>query len=155
MMETLAIMFIFFILVAMGMGTYYGFKKSSIIQEREDLFAKKAIDVSIKVSFMPELACTRGEAELKSNCIDVNKLIHLKDLMKDKEFQDYFFDLFSYANVTVEQIYPEKKEYVIYEFPKPNWTEVSETPFVVVLKDDKKTIGNEHRFGVLHVEVFR
>jgi hypothetical protein len=126
------------------------------------------------VLFIPELACTRGEAELEDNCFDVLKLNHIYQLMQENP--DYYFHLFSFAKIYVDQMYPapegsdsddenqiliddfdrdgtNEKRWVIYDNVKADWTYREQTPFIVSLRDPTNA-NAPYSYGVLMVEVY-
>ena len=53
MSETIAVMFIFFILVVFGLIFYFKFSTIAAQQAEEELFGQKAIDTTTKVIFLP------------------------------------------------------------------------------------------------------
>ncbi|MFC1686856.1 hypothetical protein ACFL0E_00680 [Nanoarchaeota archaeon] len=168
MSETIAVLFIFFVLVFFGIIFYYKYSKISFQEKQEELLGKKATEITLKTLFLPELICSRGEAEQEDNCFDMMKLRQIEDVFKDG-FSDYYFDLFPYSNITVTQVYPKKDgkpiEWNLYDKPKTkkddtgkqvkDWTRVEKTYFVVTLKDELKTEAEgQHAFGYLTVGVY-
>ncbi len=99
--------------------------------------------------FLPEVACTRGE-EAESFCLDLMKLRHV-DLS-----DNYYFELFSYANITITELYPKKEVFTLYERVPKNFSKSSPTFFVVTLKDEKEGYlgAPAYKYGFLKVEVF-
>lgn len=158
MSETIAVMFIFFVLVVFGIVFYYKYSQISFKEKQEELMGARAIDITLKSLFLPELICSRGEAEPEDNCFDMMKL---RQLIWDEEgvfsnhFEEYYFDLFPYTNIIVERLYPEPYEkWILYEKIKPDWTRKEATHFVVTLKDETKQEEDEYSFGVLTIEVY-
>jgi len=76
MTETIAILFIFFVLVFFGILFYYKYSQVSLKQEKEELLGKRAIETTLKALFLPELICSNGEAEPEDNCVDMLKVRH-------------------------------------------------------------------------------
>ncbi len=104
MTETIAVIFIFFILLVFAI-IFYGRYQKVAFQEKQELdFANKAIEITTKVLFLPELTCSKGEAEKEDYCFDMLKLRYLKGLSEAN--LDYYFDLFSYSQIFVYEIYP-------------------------------------------------
>ena len=105
MTETIAILFIFFLLIIFAL-IFYGRYQKIAFQEKQELdFSNKAIEITTKVLFLPELKCTVGESEPEDYCFDMLKLRHIKDI-SDIYLEDYYFDLFSYSKIVVHEIYP-------------------------------------------------
>ena len=156
MTETIAVLFIFFVLIAFGLIFYYQYQKVSFKEKQAELFANKAMDTTLKTLFLPELACSKGEAEPEANCFDLMKLRHANQTIKD-HLADYYFDLFSYAKISVNQTYPHPELWIIYD-KKPNQLNqlnsnlnYEPTFFVVTLKDE---IEGSYGFGFIEVGVY-
>lgn len=154
MTETIAILFIFFILLLFGIIFYYKYQQTAFQQEQEELLGARAMETTLKVIFMPELSCSRGEAEPEDNCVDILKLQEANTVLQ-KYIDSYYFELFSYATITVHQVYPENKEWVLYEKLKPDYTRKEPTFFVVTLRDELAARDQaRYNFGYISVEVY-
>jgi len=156
MSETIAVMFIFFVLVVFGIIFYYNYSKVAAKEKQAELLGSKAMDVTLKSLFLPELICSRGEAEPEDNCFDMMKLRQVNKTFME-HFGEYYFDLFPYTTITVEKIYPgPKKNWTLYDKPKPDWQNKEATYFVVALRDNDPSNpgGYIYTFGVLRVEVY-
>lgn len=148
--ETVAVLFIFFILIVFGMIFYSKYQQISFKEKSEELVASKAMDTTLRILFLPELICSRGDAEPEDNCLDAMKLRHANETMR-VHAEDYYFDLLSYATITVTQLYPEEKEFILYDKPKPEYTKREPTYFVVSVRDD---MVGDYGFGYVKVEVY-
>ncbi len=161
MTETVAILFIFFVLVLFGIIFYYKFQQISLQDKQEELLAARAMDTTLRVLFLPELSCTNGDTEPEDNCIDLAKLKHAKSIFTEK-LNAYYFDIFSYARITVYQTFPDPQEtYELYLKEKPAVDEegnpipidTETTYFVVTLKDELSGIPGETHYGYGYVKV--
>jgi hypothetical protein len=172
MMETMGVLFIFFILILFSLVFYFKYQEISFNEKQEELIAKRAMDTTLKILFLPELQCSAGEAEAVDNCIDLMKLRALEGSM-DQYLNDYYFNIFSYSNIYVQMIYPGKKRWAIYDNPKvkindlgeeiKDRTNVEPTYFIVTIMDEvhgnpdsedfKKSQG-VYSLGYLAVEVY-
>lgn len=148
--ETVAVLFIFFVLIIFGMIFYSKYQQVSFKEKSEEFVASRAMDTTLRILFLPELVCSRGEAEQEDNCIDLMKLRHANEIMQDHA-QDYYFDMMSYATITVTELFPEEKTFVLYDQPKPNYTKKEPTYFVVSLRDD---VRQKYGFGYVKVVVY-
>lgn len=148
--ETVAVLFIFFILVVFGIIFYSKYQQISFKEKSEELVASQAMDTTLRILFLPELICSRGDAEPEDNCLDAMKLRHANDTLRD-HVEDYYFDLLSYASITVTQLYPEEKEFILYDQPKPDYRKKEPTYFVVSVRDEM--VGS-YGFGYVKVEVY-
>ena len=102
MMETIAIIFIFFVLVLFGIIFFYQYSKVSINERNEQFFAERAMRTTLKVLFMPELICT-DHGRIEQNCFDVMKLKSAEPIIREN-LENYYFNLFSYADITIYQL---------------------------------------------------
>lgn len=153
MSETIAVLFIFFVLVVFGIIFYVKYSQIAAEERQEELLGMKAMDITIKSLFLPELICSRGEAEPYDNCIDLLKLKHACEIFKDHT-EDYYFNLFSYSKINITQVYPTPGEWILYEKEKPDWENRELSHFVVSLRDETKDGKGEFSFGVLTIEVY-
>ncbi len=159
MSETIAVLFIFFILVLFGSIFYYKYSEVSFNQQQDELFARRAIDTTTKTLFLPELLCSKGDAEAEQFCFDMMKLKSAESVFADNK--NYYFNMFSYAKITVKQYYPEVPDggtdtWTIYDNQKPDTTKTKPTYFIVTLKDESQQSNGEptYGFGVVTVEVY-
>lgn len=155
MSETIAVMFIFFVLILFGIVFYYKYSQIAYKEKQEEILGARAMEITLKTLFLPELICSRGVAELEDNCFDLIKLRQVNKTFKDN-FGDYYFHLFPYTNISVQEIYPGNQTWTLYEKEKPAWEAKERTYFVVTLKDEIKgeeRLG-EYGLGVLTVEVY-
>ncbi len=151
MTETIAVLFIFFVLITFGIIFYYQYQKVAFKEKQAELFASRAIDTTSLTLFMPELRCTKGEAEPEANCFDLMKLRYVNHTL-NQHLADYYFEMFSYAKITVNKTYPLPSElWVLYEKKPEQFENYEPTYFVMTLKDDREGI---YGFGHLEVGVY-
>ena len=164
MTETIAVMFIFFVLILFGIIFYSKYSEVAYQEKQAELMGKKAVEITSKTIFLPELICSRGSAEPELYCLDILKLNQIPKTFKNN-FGDYYFDLFPNTKISVEEIYPGNSSWVLYDKPKKtklsNGTFVTsqqkeETHFLLTLKDEVggKEKKGEYGFGVLTVGVY-
>lgn len=173
MTETIGVMFIFFVLIAFGLLFYFQYQKGAIKEKEIEMLADRAMDTTALTLYLPELACSKGDAEPEGNCFDLMKLRSLNNTaMFDRYSNQYYFDIFSYSKITIKQLYPENYTWVLYNKPKTrivetengtqviaDWTIKEPTYFVVVLKDESVTESNPtlepiYNYGYMQVEVY-
>lgn len=167
MTETIAVLFIFFILVILGVVFYAKFQQVSAKQQGEEQIATKALSTTMKVLFLPELTCSHGKAEPEDFCFDLMKVRQAQS--PNGVFQqndDYYFNLFSYSTISIHQLYPETGQYVLYDRPKVrmldngttvfDWTRKEPSFFVITLRDDRQREGGKDKyyFGYLEVDLY-
>jgi len=161
MTETIGVMFIFFILIALGLVFYYQYQQYAFKEKEQVLLQTRAVETTLRALFLPELLCSKGEAESEEHCIDMLKAesLALGITDADLERREYYFNLFSYATISVVQLYPPSAldseshpaPLLIYNWPKEEYKSKENTFFVVALRDE--TIGG-YSFGYLQVEVY-
>lgn len=163
MTETIAILFIFFVLIVFGIIFYYQYQKVALEDKKEELLASRAIDTTIRALYMPELICTKGDAEPEDNCLDMMKLRYADQIFKEN-INEYYYHIFSFAKVTVVQLYPQEFEIVLYDKEKikvldsgevvPNWENIEPTYYVITLKDEIFDGRPHYGYGYFKVEVY-
>ncbi|MBU1623129.1 MAG: hypothetical protein KJ597_06150 [Nanoarchaeota archaeon] len=154
MTETIAVLFIFFVLILFSIIFYYQYQKVSFKEKQEELFATRAMDLTLRTLFLPELICSKGDAEPEANCFDLMKLRHVNQTFYD-HLNDYYFELFSFSKIIVHQYYPEpEEEWVLYD-KKPEKEDLQYDPtyFVLTLKDEAEG-ETQYKYGYLEVGVY-
>lgn len=154
MTETIAILFIFFILLLFGIIFYYHYSKGAIKEQHQELTEARALDTTVRVLFLPELLCSRGEAEKEENCLDLMKLRQFDGVVQ-QHLEEYYFHLFSYGKIAVYSLYPEQKEWIVYDKKRDESKGYTPTFFVISLRDD--VAGGEeplYSFGYIEIGVY-
>ena len=107
MTETVAVLIVFFILLMFGLLFYTRFQKSSLDEQRAEFASERSITISLTAMLLPELRCSKGDNVAIRDCIDMYKLDIAQQKMQQE--RDYYFDLFGFGRITVEEYYPEQK----------------------------------------------
>lgn len=157
MTETIAVLFIFFVLLLFGMIFYYRYQSTAIQEQKEELLAERAMSTTLRVLFLPELMCTQFTAEPIDNCIDGLKLRQLEnDGVIQSHVEDYYFELFSYATVTIYEMVPGGNfiPHVIYDKPKPDSQNIESTFFVITVREQFPNRPEEFHYGYIEVKVY-
>ncbi len=151
--ESVAVMFIFFVLVLFGIMFYYKYSQIAMVEKEERLVDERAIDMTLRTLFLPELMCTRGKAEPEDNCVDMMKVRHVNNTF---QYFDYYFNLFGYAKIVVYETYPGNNNWVLYDRQRINTSmEYRPTFFIVTLKDEASNLVEaDYRFGYLEVGIY-
>lgn len=145
--ETIAILFIFFILVAFGFIFYMRIYSSSMRTQYEKSTDLMAIEVTQKASFLPELQCSKKNI-VSDNCIDLFKLESADAIISENQID--YYDLFFGSEIVVEEIYPDKKQWTIYNNTLNDTSSIF-TPVPILLYN---TTSNDYYFGVLTIKYF-
>jgi len=148
MFETIAILVVFFFLVGFGLIFYSRIVQVTSSAKQDEATILKSIQVAEEVFFLPEIQCSKyGNPE--DNCIDLYKLDAFKALISSNKV--YYFELFGYNEITINEIYPEKNNWQLYNNPKPSYSDKIQTQFPVAIHNP---ISDEYSFGVLYVNVY-
>ncbi|MBD3163796.1 hypothetical protein GF323_01225 [Candidatus Woesearchaeota archaeon] len=154
MMETVAVLFIFFLIVAIGLIFYSRIYTSNISDKLEEFGELARVQTVQIASSLPELQCSEGNI-VTTNCIDMLKLEYGSSIILSN--QEDYFDIFGYANLTVKRIFPasnsgEKSSWQIYDYPKPQYT--SKAPMFLPISLYEPIQKNNY-FGLMIIEVYR
>tara|TARA_Y100000294_G_C8533947_1_gene328211 strand:- start:650 stop:1129 length:480 start_codon:yes stop_codon:yes gene_type:complete len=148
MLETISVLAIFFVLVMLGLIFYSKALTSSIGTDKEESIQLDAIRISQKISFLPELQCSQQNI-VKDNCIDVQKLEAMPEIIKENEVP--YFDQLSFSRIIVNEIYPGENEWVLYDRPLNDYNHKIATNIPISIFDP---IENKNAFGIINVETF-
>lgn len=102
--ETIAVLFVFFILIIMGFVFYANVIKGSLVSEKEEVSQFASVGIAQRVMFLPEIQCSEDNI-VTDSCIDSLKLRAAEKVMGENKA--YYFDLFEYSDINISQIYPQ------------------------------------------------
>lgn len=142
--ETIAVLFIFFILIAIGFIFYTKIFKSNLETEKEEFSQAKSIAIAQRVMFMPELQCSDDNI-VKENCIDILKLQPAKQIIEDNAV---YYDLLEFSDIIITQIYPNQGEWDLYSRTTKDFKNNFTTNVPISLFNP---ITKEYGFGVLTI----
>jgi len=147
--ESIAILFIFFILMIFGFVFYMNIMKGSAKIDVEENIQLKAVGIAQKASFLPELQCSKDNVRVE-DCIDKYKLGAVEKLLDDNNV--YYYDLFEFSNISVRKIYPGTEENWNLYGNKPTEFRNRLSTFIPVSIFDPT--DKSYGFGILTVEVY-
>ncbi len=147
--ETIAVLFIFFILIGIGAIFYVRIYKSNLEITKYEHSQSKSVTIAQRVIFMPELQCSE-EKVVKDNCIDILKLEAAKNVINSNEI--YYYDLLEFSEINITQEYPSftnVPEWTVYsrKIDKPSSSFVTYVP-ISLYNPTTRTYG----FGILSIE---
>ena len=148
MTETIAVLLIFFVLLLFGVVFYYQYEKSALKEQQQEIVNARTITTIVKTLFLPELICSRGEAEVEDNCLDMMKLRHANETIVRHKV-NYYFPLLGYSRITVHILYPAGQTITLYDQPKNSTTGYTPTYLVVTLRDQ-----DQYSFGYVEAGVY-
>lgn len=144
--ETIAVLFVFFILVIVGFIFYVKVIKGNIETENEEFSQLRSVGIAQRVMFLPELQCSEDNIII-DNCIDLLKLDAARDTIKQNEL--YYFDILEFSDINIIQIYPNEDKWNIYSRKTEEFKSKFITNVPISLYD---STTRKHGFGVLTIE---
>lgn len=155
--ETIAVLFVFIILVVIAFVVYSGFEKSKIKQNAEEKIGLSADEIALRVMFLPELSCTKENIP-EYHCFDSIKLEKSSEIMRQNWL--LYQSLFLESNISALVIYSplgediKPAEYIVYSNVPKNATTKIQTIVPITIFNATAEKGYEFSFGLLKVEVY-
>ena len=84
MLETIAVLAVFFILVILGFVFYTKMYKSGVEEEKEETIELSAVKIAQRAATLPELQCSENDV-VRDNCVDRLKLYAAEYIMQSQE----------------------------------------------------------------------
>ncbi|MBW2996772.1 hypothetical protein KY349_00355 [Candidatus Woesearchaeota archaeon] len=148
--ETIAIMFVFFIILIVGAVFYMNLQRTSVRQEIAEAYELRAVELAQTISFLPEAQCTESNV-VRASCFDIYKLIGLSKVTATPKGLNVYQNDFGTTTIKLIQIYPEGGEWVLYDNPKADFTSAPVTHIPISLYN---TTSDIYYFGVLEVTTY-
>ncbi len=139
--ETVSVIFVFFILLGIGIIFYGNMQKTGIEKEAQRNMELRALNAAEQAQSLPELQCSTSNVAVEK-CIDQIKLEEVALLKPD------YFGSFGFGEITVSQIYPEANQWTVYRNPKSGFKTKLSIQIPVLIS------GTEQKFGILTVSVY-
>ena len=110
MAETIAILFVFFILIIIGVVVYGIYQRFTLKKTAEEIEESQIVNIAKNVPFLAEIRCPTAAREV-TNCIDISKLQAFKEFIKESvdnpKIRSHYLELLGNSNLTVIEIYPD------------------------------------------------
>ncbi len=150
--ETISVLFIFFILLGMGLVFYGNAATASIQKETQKNMELRALNAAEQAQNLPELACSTNNIAIEK-CFDQIKLDQVQAPIMKARLEPSYFESFGYARITVTQIYPgvNPATWTIYDKPKPKFKTTIAIQIPVTISD---AVAKQNKFGILTVNVY-
>ena len=103
MNEIIVVMFIFFVILLIGLIFYFKSQVSSVKSDIESVSDTELKNIMDKVTAMPELRCSQEEFK-DDVCFDFNSFMSFKDFADDGGNKAYYFGLFKNNRIRLEYI---------------------------------------------------
>ncbi len=148
--ETIAILFIFFILLIVGAVFYVNLQKTTITRDIAQAYELRAVEIAQTISFLPEAQCTESNV-VKASCFDLYKLIGLSRVAQSPLGKDLYSKEFGTTTIKLIKQYPLGGEWILYDNPKEEFISAPKTNIPIMLYN---TTSEKYYFGVLEVTTY-
>ena len=150
MLETIAVLAVFFILIII-FYVFYSNAAVDVDKEKDRMKQLETVKVMKQISSLIEVQCSE-RGVVKDSCIDLLKANAASKIMQNAENKEFYFDKFGFSRITMKQIYPEIKDIaVIYDNFLQDYSSRDISNLPVSLYDP---IKNEYYFGAIALEIF-
>ncbi|MBU0461888.1 MAG: hypothetical protein KJ574_04860 [Nanoarchaeota archaeon] len=149
--ETIAILFIFFLLIVVGAVFYVRIKAVSVSREVTEFKDVRAVELSQTISFMPEFQCTEVNV-VEPSCFDLYKLKAMEKVSKDSENKAFYLRELGNVLIEILQVYPPGATIVPYNNTPGNFTLASQSNVPISLFN---VTGQRYYFGVLRITTYQ
>ena len=154
MTETIGIIIVFSIIIILALLFFTRIQTNSAEQQKILVSGEKAVSISFSALFLPELECTKGGSDDIKDCIDTLKADAAAEVIT--AHPEYYFKLFGYSSIIIQEIYPNPQERILYEKtrdgqPPTEETQKARTPIPVSLYDP---VTGTYAFGVLTIDSY-
>lgn len=143
-LESVAVLIIFFILLVIGSSIYFGIQNSKVSKELRVQESVEVLRAGIKLQSLTELDCSFASAHT-INCFDLYKLQAFSDLVKEEGIPDFYYSMFGSAVINVSVLFPFEKSFVIYDIHPEKFTSLIKKRMPVLIYDP---IHSKYYFGV-------
>ena len=159
MMETIAVLLVFLILLSFVVVFYANMSTSSQGSDQADKANLQAIQIAQLISYMPEFQCSSRNIIIE-NCFDILKMQAFMNYTTTTDggqnaLDTSYFDLFAYSHIVVQGIYPDDdSEWTVYS-RQPSATRYNnQTVFIPVSLFNATAPGDSrYMFGLLNITV--
>jgi hypothetical protein len=154
--EHVIVLFIFFILLIFAVVFFSRIQSIKTEKKVGVDIETRALQIAQRVLFLPELQCTRANAEVFPNCYDEHSAKSVGLLAKSGQNTEYYRAAFGYSVITIKKIFPvQEEEIVIYNDTKPDFRSITPTNVPITLCDFTSELAKEDcSFAVLTVSVY-
>ena len=161
--ETVLVLVVFFFLLATGLMIYRSFARQGDISRSAKALEIHALSIAQFASTLPELQCSSGNV-MQDNCVDLLKAQAFAKVMAANQGAGLLYaDIFQFANISVERVYPDPPEtYNIYSREPSagvSSKEVIQYPIIIYNplagRGTCMSLSGACDFGMLVVEVYR
>jgi len=150
MFETIAVLVVFFFILIFGVSFYFVIQRSSYNRQVERNAQLLSVQISQKVSDLPELDCALTGIRI-DNCVDQVKLNKLNEALENDTKKLVYFNVLGYSEVVVRQIYPSGDDLEIYSRLPNSFSSAYKNKIPVLLYDP---VEEKYGFAALEVTTY-
>ncbi|MBI4140579.1 hypothetical protein HY485_01945 [Candidatus Woesearchaeota archaeon] len=148
MFETIGVLIVFFILLAIGMSVYFFLQKTSYAKDIEHARQLEALALMQKMLYLPELDCNFLQTT-QDNCIEKLKLEALRDLLqRDANAKQDYYPTFGRSAIKIVPVYPTGNDITLYQNTPQKYKQMFKTHTPIILKD---TVNNINTFAYIEI----
>ena len=147
MFETMAVLIVFFVLLGIGFIFYTKVVKSNIESGTEEISQSKSVAIAQRVMFLPEVQCSEDNVA-RENCIDTKKLDAAISIINNPANQLYYYDLFEFSEIKIDEIYPGSQHWDLYSRTASDYKNKFQTRVPVTLFDP---VTKTSKFGIIGI----
>ncbi|MFQ5475144.1 MAG: hypothetical protein ACE5DM_04875 [Candidatus Nanoarchaeia archaeon] len=149
--ETIAILFIFFLLLVVGAVFYVKIKAVSVSRDISEFRDVRAVELSQTISFLPEFQCTEVNV-VEPGCFDIYKLMAMEKVSQEPEHKAFYLRELGQVLIEVIKIYPSGGVIVPYNNSPGNFSLASQSNVPVALFN---VSSGQYYFGVLRITTYK
>ena len=148
MMETVAVLIVFFILIAFGIIFFGNMMKGKIDITKLEHSELRLIELSEKVVSLPELQCSEDNIA-ETNCIDLLKLEAAGPILLANRIT--YFEILGFSEIFIEEVYPGNDTYPVYSNIPDDYIEKIPSYVPVSVKHP---LEKEYGFGMMTITLY-
>ncbi|MBI4141409.1 hypothetical protein HY484_00620, partial [Candidatus Woesearchaeota archaeon] len=115
MFETIGVLIVFFILLAIGMSIYFFLQKASYAKDTEHTRQLEALSLIQKILYLPELDCNFLQTT-QDNCVEKLKAETLRDLLQiNANIKRDYYPTFGRSSIIMVPVYPSNQIINLYQ----------------------------------------
>ncbi len=156
MFESIGVLLVFFFLVGFGLQFYTNIQLQDLDRAKKEFSEVTSIEIASKITNFPSLYCSEHNVR-KTSCIDIEKATIWQDKISEVEgFQSFIINELPPSTLFLNQMYPTKQQWVLYN-DTPQFTNESRVTYIdtVIPVTLFNSTSRLHNFGVLVVRLYQ
>lgn len=153
--ESIFIVIFILIIIIFGIVFYSGAQKEETIQKRARFAELESIQVAQIAASISEVQCSLTDVQ-KPSCFEIEKMDAFINITENERSltREYFFSKLGNTRLVVREVYPDEREWVLYNNTIGENVSQSGLPVIVPVSLYKAASGNYH-YGVLYITNFQ